>query len=260
MQASPGWTLAGQVHRKSVVLLKNTDAAVPEEGAERPSRRALPLAPATSVYVEVFHKDPRQSAKKTALAREQARAASGLELVEVPEAADALVLFLDPQSGNYFNATAGLLELTICEDKSVRSVDGNDWYPETTITGVNRFRELCTSARARGAKVVVSVNVSLPWILDDVEPLADAVLAGFSTFYDAQYDVITGAAHPTGKLPITLPASEAVIAVDADGRCVSPNDVPGYAKQRHLPEGLTYALTDASGNAWTLGFGLRYEA
>lgn len=243
--ASPGWALAAETHRKSVVLLKN-------------SERSLPLAAGTTVYVEVFHKDPRQSAKKTAQAREQARAASGIELVEVPEAADAVVLFLDPQSGNYFNATPGLLELTLCEDKPLRSLDG-EWYPETTVTGIARFRELCASARSRGAKVIVSVNVSLPWILDDIEPLADALLAGFSTFYDAQYDVITGAFAPKGKLPITLPASEAVIAVDEAGVCVSPNDVPGYAKQQYMPEGLTYAYTDGAGNAYTLGFGLRYE-
>ncbi len=245
VKASPGWELAAEAHRKSVVLLKN-------------SERALPLAGGTSVYVEVFHKDPRQSAKKTAQAREQARAASGIDLAEVPEAADAVVLFLDPQSGAYFNATPGLLELTLCEDKMVKALN-DDWYTETTLTGVQRFRDLCANARKRGQKVIVSVNVSLPWIMDDVEPLADALLAGFSTFYDAQYDVMTGAFAPRGKLPITLPASEAVIAVDAEGVCVSPNDVPGYAKQQYLPEGLTYAYTDGAGHAYALGYGLRYE-
>ncbi len=99
--------------------------------------------------------------------------------------------------------------------------------------------------------------MSLPWILDDVEPLADAVVAGFSTFYDAQFDVLTGASAPHGRLPITLPASEAVIAV-TDGVCVSPNDVPGYAKQRYMPAGLTYAYTDEEGHAWALGHGLDY--
>lgn len=245
VKASPGWELAAEAHRKSVVLLKNSEGA-------------LPLAAGTSVYVEVFHKDPRQSAKKTAQAREQARAASGIDLAEVPEAADAVVLFLDPQSGAYFNATPGLLELTLCEDKMVKALN-DDWYTETTLTGVQRFRDLCADARKRSQKVIVSVNVSLPWILDDVEPLADALLAGFSTFYDAQYDVMTGAFAPRGKLPITLPASEAVIAVDAEGVCVSPNDVPGYAKQQYLPEGLTYAYTDGAGHAYALGFGLRYE-
>ena len=244
VKASPGWELAEEVHRKSVVVLKNSGGA-------------LPLASGTKVYVEVFHKDPAQSETKTTQAREQAAAAEGLELVADPESADAVVLLLDPQSGSYFTATPGLLELTICEDKTLHALDG-EAYQETTVTGVARFRELAAAARQRGAKVVVSVNVPLPWILDDVEPLADALVAGFSTFYDAQYDVLTGAFRPHGKLPLTLPASEAVIAVDADGNCVSPNDVPGYAKAEHMPEGMSYAYQDVDGNVYQLGHGLTY--
>jgi len=209
------------------------------------------------VYVEVFHKDPRQSAAKTAQARQEARESAVVELVETPEAADALYLILDPQSGHYFNATPGLLELTLCEDRMLKALN-DEWYTETTLTGIKRVTELCQTARQRGQKVVLSVNVSLPWILDSVEPLADAVVAGFSTFYDAQYDVITGASPAHGRLPITLPASEAVIAVDSDGVCVSPNDVPGYAKEQYMPEGLTYAYTDTDGNVWRLGHGLTY--
>ncbi|MDO5498720.1 MAG: glycoside hydrolase family 3 N-terminal domain-containing protein [Propionibacteriaceae bacterium] len=238
---SPGWALAEDVHRKSVVVLKNTG-------------NTLPLA-ATTVYVEVFHKDPEQSKTKTAQAR--AEVPDALTVVDDPAAAEAVVLLLDPQSGDYFNATPGLLELTICEDKDLTSVDGSISYQETTVCGVQRFRDIATAASERGAKVVVSVNVSLPWILDDVEPLADALVAGFSTFYAAQFDVLTGAYAPHGKLPITLPASEAVIEV-SDGVCISPNDVPGYAKEQYMPEGLTYAYVDADGNTYRLGHGLRY--
>lgn len=244
VEASPGWQLAEETHRKSTVILKNSNGT-------------LPLAEDTTVYVEVFHKDPRSSATKTAQARDEARQAPGITLVEVPEAADAVILFLDPQSGNYFNATPGLLELTICEDKTMRSLD-DQLYNETTVTGLRRFCDLCADSRKRGAKVIVSVNVSLPWILDDVEPLADALVAGFSTFYAAQYDVLKGTFAPRGKLPITLPASEQVIAVSPDGICVSPNDVPGYDKEKYMPEGMTYAYVDADGDTYRLGHGLRY--
>ncbi|HLT54628.1 MAG TPA: hypothetical protein VK057_00795 [Bacillota bacterium] len=54
-------------------------------------------------------------------------------------------------------------------------------------------------------------------------------------------------------LPLTLPASEAVIAVDEEGNFVSRNDVPGYDKDNYLPEGLSYY-----GNVYRLGHGLRY--
>lgn len=241
--ASPGWDLAAQVHRKSAVLLKN-------------SAGALPLAAGTTAYVEVFHKDPQAAASKTVQARAEAAAVAGLDVVADAGSADAVILFLDPQSGDYFSATPALLELTICEDKTLTATDGST-VTETTLTGLSRFRELCADARERGATVVVSVNIPLPWVLDDVEPLADALVAGFSTFYGAQCEVFTGAARPHGKLPLTLPASEAVIAV-TDGVCVSPNDVPGYDKDKYLPAGMTYAYVDADGNRYTLGHGLRY--
>ena len=242
--ASPGWDQAEQVHRKSVTVLKNHGAT-------------LPLAAGTKVFVEVFHKNPDRSATLTDDARRQASENTALTLVDAPEHADAVLLFLDPQSGDYFNATPGLLELGVCEDKARTALDGSS-YTETTVTGMGRFRELCEQARQRGAAVVASVNVSLPWIVDDVEPLADALVAGYSTFYSAQYDVLTGAFTPAGRLPLTLPASDAVIAVDDNGRCVSPNDVPGFAKDAYLPKGMTYAYVDADGNAYRLGHGLTY--
>lgn len=242
--ASPGWRLADEAHRKSVTVLKNHDGT-------------LPLADGTAVYVEVFHKDADRARALTEQARDEASQNAGLRLVDDPAAAEALLLFVNPQSGDYFNATPGLLELTICEDKPLTALDGTA-YTETTVGGLDRFRRLAEDARRRGAAVVVSVNVTLPWIVDAVEPLADALLAGYSTFFSAQYDVITGAFRPAGRLPLTLPAGESVIAVDENGRCVSPNDVPGFAKDDHLPEGMSYAYLDADGNRYVLGHGLTY--
>ena len=82
----------------------------------------------------------------------------------------------------------------------------------------------------------------MPWILGNVEPLADALIAGYDTFYKAQFEVIAGNSQPVGVLPLTLPASEAVIAVDENGDCVSRNDVPGYDKDKYMPEGLQLCI------------------
>ena len=242
--ASPGWELAARTHRDSVVVLKNTAGT-------------LPMRPGTRVYAEVFHRSAERADLKTAQARAAASAHPGLELVERPEDADAVVLFADPQSGNYFTSTPGLLELSLCEDKELTSTTG-ETYTETTLLGADRFRTLAREARGRGQQVIVSVNVAMPWILDDVEPLADALVAGFSTFFDAQFDVLAGVSAPHGRLPLTLPSSAAVIAVDDEGHCASPNDVPGYAKQEYLADGLTYAYVDAEGNHYTLGHGLTW--
>ena len=55
-----------------------------------------------------------------------------------------------------------------------------------------------------------------------------------------------------------------VLAVNADGVCVSPNDVPGYAKDKYMPDsmkdenGKAYAYRDSVGNYYEFGFGLGY--
>ena len=59
-------------------------------------------------------------------------------------------------------------------------------------------------------------------------------------------------------IPFTFPKGEEVIAVDDDGICISPNDVPGYDKDKYMPEGMTYAYKDECGNEYKLGFGLSY--
>ncbi|MEW8987845.1 MAG: glycoside hydrolase family 3 protein, partial [Bacillus sp. (in: firmicutes)] len=91
-----------------------------------------------------------------------------------------------------------------------------------------------------------------------VEPLADALIAGYDTFFNAQLEVMAGNYQPTGVLPLTLPASEEVIAVYQNGESVSRNDVPGYDKDKYMPEGLSYAYKDSDGNVYKLGHGLRY--
>ena len=69
---------------------------------------------------------------------------------------------------------------------------------------------------------------------------------------------MTGQAQPVGKLPITLPGSDAALAVDENGRCASPNDVPGFDKARYMKNGLSYAYKDGAGNEYLYGIGLTY--
>ena len=100
--------------------------------------------------------------------------------------------------------------------------------------------------------------------MGNVELYADALTVGFSTFPEAVLDVIFGKFIPTGKLPITLPKSDAVIAVDEKGVCISPNDVPGFDKDKYMPDdmkdenGKAYAYRDSLGNYYEYGFGLKY--
>ena len=117
------------------------------------------------------------------------------------------VLFCNPFTGDYFEFT-GLLDLDIHEATNV------------DLTKISDIR-------AAVPLVVIGLNVILPWLLGNVEPLADAMVAGFDTRTEAMFDVIVGDFAPTGRLPLTFPIDDAAVAVDENGICASPNDVPG---------------------------------
>lgn len=242
------WKAAYEAHKKSVTVLKNQKQTLPLTAEKLEGNK---------VYVEVFHKEPERATSYTEKARQECQELGQFTLTDNYEEADIAILFLSPKSGAYFNATPGLLELEICEDKSVDALDGTS-YQETTLTGMDHLKEVADNIHIRGGKVIMSVNVILPWILGNVEPLADALIAGYDTYYKAQFEVIAGNSRPVGVLPLTLPASEAVIAVDENGDCVSRNDVPGYDKDKYMPEGLNYAYKDSDGNIYKLGHGLTY--
>ncbi|MBM4764985.1 glycoside hydrolase family 3 N-terminal domain-containing protein [Bacillus sp. B15-48] len=242
------WDAAYEAHKKSVTVLKNSNETLPLTADKLDGKK---------VYVEVFHKDQERAASYSEKARNEAKELGLFTLTENYEEADTAILFLQPKSGSYFNATPGLLELEICEDKVNAAIDGS-LYQETTISGMDHLKAVVDSVHSRGGKVVMSVNVILPWILGNVEPMADALIAGYDTFYNAQLEVIAGKHQPSGVLPITLPANEEVIAVYQDGRCVSPNDVPGYDKDKYMPAGMSYAYKDSDGNVYKLGHGLSW--
>ena len=246
------WAKAMDAHRKSVTLLKNDGT--------------LPLQAGKKVYAEAFHQLPEKSASLTAGLKEML---GDVTLVDDPAEADYAILMLNPKSGAYFSATEGYLELDICEDKEVPNVDEfcrpmAETHKETTLAGAKRIPEIAAAVHANGGKVIANVNVVLAWQLGNVEPYVDVLTLGYDTYASAVMDVYFGRFSPVGKLPITMPKGDEVLAVNADGICISPNDVPGYDKDQYMPEelkdenGKAYAYRDAAGNYYEMNFGLTY--
>ncbi len=252
------WDNAMDVHRKSVVLLKN-EGALPLTADKLEGKK---------VYAQCFNKNPEAAEKATESLRQQL--AETVALTEDYREADYALLLLNPSSGEYFNATPGYLELELCDGKVVPNVDDEgrpieETHTETTLSGVGQIAEIAEAVHARGGKVIANVNVTLAWEVGTVEPYCDGFLAGFDTYVSAVLDVIFGRFAPTGKLPLTLPRGDEVLKVDADGVCISPNDVPGYDKDQYMPDSLkdengkAYAYRDGAGNYYEMNFGLRYE-
>lgn len=84
-----------------------------------------------------------------------------------------------------------------------------------------------------------------PWIINEIEPDAAAVMATFGVKGEALLDVVCGRFNPTGRLPLSFPADlEAVIR--------NAPDVPGYA------EDFDYVYTNEQGDDYIFGFGIGY--
>ena len=246
-------------HQKSVVLMKNTDSVLPLTEEKLAGK---------VVYVEYFNDTGDVKANNDALRLSLLE--RGLIVTNDYSKADYAILLCDPNSGAYFSATAGYLELDICDGKVVTDVDTVTGVPvdtihtETTMVGANNIPVIAETVHANGGKVIANIDFSLAFMPGNVEPYVDALLGGFDTFTDATIDVVLGEYNPTGVLPLTLPKSDAVIAVDENGNCISPNDVPGFAKDQYMPEemkdenGKAYAYRDAAGNYYELNFGLHF--
>lgn len=250
------WDKAMDAHRKSVTLLKN-DATLPLTADKLEGKK---------VYAEAFHQSSEKAVELTKGLKEML---ADVTLTENPAEADYAILMLNPKSGAYFSATKGYLELDICEGKMVADVDEfcrpmTETHEETTLAGAKRIAEIAAAVHANGGKVIANVNVVLAWLLGNVEPHVDVLTLGYDTYPSAVLDVYFGRFSPVGKLPITMPRGDEVLAVNADGVCISPNDVPGYDKDQYMPDSLkdengkAYAYRDAAGNYYEMNFGLTY--
>jgi beta-glucosidase len=238
---------ADEAHRKSIVLLRN-------------DRKLLPITGATKLYVEVMAGQPQSfGGPPGGPGRGPGGTARGERAGNPPAAGGR-----GGRGGAAaVNGTAGLKAL-LAKDRSVQIVDSVEqadvallWLrpavyqrPEhdyadialSPLTGV----DVAKVKQIEAAKpTVLVINFINPWIIDELEPGAAAVLATFDVKAEALLDVVRGRFRPTGKLPLTIPADQAAVDRNAP-------DVPGYA------EAFDYAYKSRAGGKYVYGFGLTY--
>ena len=248
---------ADEAHRKSVVLLRNDQQVLPLTGTRR-------------VYVEIFAEPAAGGGARGGAAGPRADAPGGRAAAEgAPAQAGSRrggTRGAGPETDGRTASqrqTAGLKAL-LAKDPSVRVVDTLDeadvaivWLrpsvyqrPEHDyadialgpLTGI----DIARVKQIEAAKpTVLVINLINPWIINDVEPAAAAVLATFDVKAEAVIDVVRGRFNPTGKLPLTIPVDRAAVDRNAP-------DVPGFA------ESFDYAYKNKVNDKYTFGFGLSY--
>ncbi|MBO4565864.1 MAG: glycoside hydrolase family 3 C-terminal domain-containing protein, partial [Bacteroidales bacterium] len=184
---------------------------------------------------------------------------------ETPDEADfALVVIQEPFPGSGYDVQDrarggnGYVPISLqyrpytAEYARTESVAGGDpketfvnrSYKGKTVRVYNESDlDLVLKTRAEmGAKpVVVVVNVSRPVVLAEIEPLADAVLLSFKVQHQAVLDIVSGAAEPSGLLPMQLPADMRTVEEQCE-------DLPHDMRP----------LVDADGGVWDFAFGLNW--
>lgn len=217
--------VADEAHRKSIVLLRN--------GTEE-TGPVLPItdkeAEDIKLYVEVFEENEEAAVESSkGLAASIALADPSIEIVDSAEEATHAYIAVMP-------ALSWREDDTENDPPSIELIKDSD-------TGIDSERILKLQKEIE--TTILGVNMTNPWLINEIEPGADAVLATFNTTPDAIVDIIRGNFNPTGKLPYTVPADTEAVENNA-------SDVPGYA------ETFDYVYTNAVGDDYALGFGLSY--
>ena len=111
---------------------------------------------------------------------------------------------------------------------------------ETGIPNVSRIVEI-----QKKVPTITAINMRSPWLINEIEPNAAAVIATFGVKTEALVDVIRGRFNPVGKLPFTIPANQEAVNNEK-------GDLPGF---REAP---TYVYRAANGDTYGYNFGLSY--
>ncbi|WP_052427356.1 glycoside hydrolase family 3 protein [Neobacillus niacini] len=206
---------ADEAHRKSIVLLRNDQDTLPlkDEKVED-----------IKLYVEVFSSGTSGSTRTADLKKSIIQYDPAIQVVDNLEDATHALVYAIPSTV----ADRPDIPLSVALGA------------ETGIN-VERIKEI-------EAKVptILTVNMTSPWLIGEIEENAAATLAVFGVKAEALVDVIRGKFAPTGKLPFTIPANQE--AVDNNN-----GDVPGY------DEDPSYVYRDKDGNAYGFDFGLTYD-
>ncbi|MGM9846861.1 MAG: glycoside hydrolase family 3 N-terminal domain-containing protein [Muribaculaceae bacterium] len=257
---NPQWMEIGYEQQiKSVVMLKNHGSL-------------LPLASKPKVFVPQRHLPPIRTywgsiepAKDVDPVSENL-ANQYYTPVSNPEDADFAIVFMDsPKSyrmgydpEDLKNGGNGYIPITLqyrpytateAREKSIAR-DENEPVADRSYRGKTAYAQnecdldmlIDVHRKMNGKPVIVVIAMSNPTVLSEVEPLADAILIGFSVQTQAFLDLIFGKQEPSGLLPFELPESMAAVEHHCEDK---PHDITPYR--------------DADGNIYSFAYGLNFK-
>ncbi len=121
----------------------------------------------------------------------------------------------------------------------------NRTYKNKTVISHNNYdlkMVIETRKKMRIKPVIVAANLSKPMVFSEFEKEADAIIVSFDVQDQVIFDILTGAAEPSGLLPLQMPANMKTVEEQKED---VPRDMECY--------------TDSEGNRYDFAFGMDWK-
>ena len=121
----------------------------------------------------------------------------------------------------------------------------NRTYKNKTVISHNNYdlkMVIDTRKKMKNKPVIVAVNLSKPMVFGEFEKDADAIIASFDVQDQVVFDILTGAAEPSGLLPLQMPVNMKTVEEQKED---VPHDMQCY--------------TDSEGNCYDFAFGMDWN-
>lgn len=146
---------------------------------------------------------------------------------------------------NAYTAFTARVQSMAAGDPVIDPAISNRSYANKTITAYNTMdlrTILDTKAAMKDKPVIVVVNASKPMIFNEFEQQVEGIVLHFGVSGQAVLDIISGAAEPSGLLPVQMPANMQTVEQQYED---VPFDMTCY--------------TDAQGHIYDFGYGLNWK-
>ena len=243
---------------KSIVMLKNKNKALPVE-----KLKTVYIPKRMTTAGRDFFGGPVPESIKDPLNLNLVK--KYFNITDNPAEADfALVIIRSPNTGSGYDRgdvakgangyvpislQYGIYKAVNARDISIAGGDPlekftNRTYKGKTVTASNISdlkMVLDTRKVMKDKPVIVSIAMSKPMVFSEFENVADAILVNFDVQDQAILDIVSGAAEPSGLLPLQMPQDMKTVETQKE-------DVP-FDMECHK---------DSEGNSYDFGFGLNW--
>lgn len=248
-----------QAQVKSTVMLKNHNSVLPLAGRKKayiPQR----FCPEYKNFWGVMVAESKVSPVSVSLGSKY------FDIVETPEEADVAIVFIESPKGGWGYSMDdvrrggnGYLPISLqyndytATSARETSLAGGDPYEafinrsyrgKSTSTANKCDMELVVKTKeAMGERpVIVSVKISNPLVMKEIESYADALFVTFDVQNQVVLDLVTGKYEPSGLLPFQMPADMETVEAQAED---TPRDMRCHV--------------DSDNNIYDFGFGLNWK-